>query len=149
MALDLQGGLSFTVDGPGGSTSGTVTGDGTVLRVRTEDPVAALDGALGSVSTGPADLGTVADALAEQGMAVEVSGPRGLLARVGAGADSRVGSALTGSRRVQLGSASALRPVAVAQVRRSITTLPVATRRLAAAGVAVLLLRVLRRRLCA
>ena len=147
MALDLQGGLSFSVDGPGGSTSGTVVGDGAVLRVLADDPVAAWDGVLGSVSTGTAALRALADSLAEQGLAVEVSGPAGRLALVGAGADSGIGKALTGSRRVQLGSASALRPLAVAQVRRSITAVPTAGRRLAAAGMAVLLLTVLRRRL--
>lgn len=121
MPLDLQGDLSFTVEGPGGSTSGTVVGDGAVLRVRAEDPVAAWDGILGSVSTGPAALRTVADGLADEGLSIEVSGPHGLLALVGAGADSGVGKLLTGSRRVQLGTPAALRPLAVAQVRRSLT----------------------------
>ena len=147
MALDLQGGLSFSVDGPGGSTSGTVVGDGSVLRVLADDPVAALDGVLGSVPTGTAALRAIADSLAEQGLAVEVSGPDGRLALVGAGADSAIAKALIGSRRVQLGSASALRPLAVAQVRRGITAVPTARRRLAVVGVVVLLLAVLRRRL--
>ena len=150
MAMDLQGGLSFAVDGPGGSTSGTVTGDGAVLRVRTEDPVAALGGVLGPVPTGTAVLGAVADVLAEQGLAVELTGPDGLLALVGAGADSGVGRVLTGSRRVQLGRTAALRPIAVAQVRRTLAALtPVTpvTRGAAAAGVSALLLTVLRRRL--
>jgi hypothetical protein len=121
MPLDLQGDLSFTVDGPGGSTSGTVVGDGAVLRVRAEDPVTAWDGFLGSVSTGPAALRTVADGLADEGLSIAVSGPHGLLAVVGAGADSGVGKLLLGSRRVQLGRPAALRPLAVAQLRRSLT----------------------------
>ncbi len=121
MTLDLQGDLSFSVDGPGGSTSGTVTGDGAVLRVRADDPVAAWDGILGSVSTGPAALRTVADQLADEGLSIAVSGPAGLLALVGAGADSSVGKLLVGSRRVQLGRPAALRPLAVAQVRRRLT----------------------------
>ena len=121
MPLDLQGDLSFTVEGPGGSTSGTVVGDGAVLRVRAEDPVTAWDGFLGSVSTGPASLSTVADGLADEGLSIAVSGPHGLLALVGAGADSGVGKLLIGSRRVQLGRPAALRPLAVAHVRRSLT----------------------------
>ena len=141
MALDLQGDLSFTVEGPGGSTSGTVVGDGTVLRVRAEDPVAAWDGILGSVSTGPAALRTVADRLADEGLSVEVTGPHGLLALVGADADSGVGRLLTGSRRVRLGSPGALRPLVVAQVRRSLTRARVLT---VVAGVVVTV--VLRRR---
>ena len=141
MPLDLQGGLTFTVDGPGGSTSGTVTGDGAVLRVRAQDPVAAWDGLLDSVSTGPAALRQVADALAGEGLSVEVSGPDGRLALVGATADSGVGKVLTGSRRVQLGSPTALRPLAVAQVRRSLTL-----RRGALAAALVVLAVLLRRR---
>ena len=141
MALDLQGDLSFTVEGPGGSTSGTVVGDGTVLRVRAEDPVAAWDGIFGSVSTGPAALRKVADGLADEGLSVEVTGPHGLLALVGADADSAVGRLLTGSRRVRLGSPGALRPLVVAQVRRSLTRARVLT---VVAGVVVTV--VLRRR---
>lgn len=141
MALDLQGDLSFTVEGPGGSTSGTVVGDGTVLRVRAEDPVAAWDGIFGSVSTGPAALRKVADGLADEGLSVEVTGPHGLLALVGADADSGVGRLLTGSRRVRLGSPGALRPLVVAQVRRSLTRARVLT---VVAGVVVTV--VLRRR---
>ena len=141
MALDLQGGLSFTVDGPGGSTAGTVEGDGAVLRVHADDPVAAWDGLLDSVSTGPSALRGVADALADEGLSIEVTGPRGRLALVGAGADSPVGRLLLGSRRVQLGSPAALRPLALAQARRAVTPAR-------AAGLAALLvvLAVLRRR---
>ena len=141
MGLDLQGGLSFTVDGPGGSTAGTVEGDGAVLRVRTKDPVAAWDGVVGSVSTSPAALRTVADLLADEGLSIEVSGPRGVLALVGAQADSVVGQVLVGSRRVQLGSPAALGPLAVAQVRRSVSP-----RSLLAGAAAVLVALLLRRR---
>ena len=140
MALDLQGGLSFTVDGPGGSTSGTVAGDGAVLRVHADDPVAAWDGLLDSVSTGPSALRTVAGALADEGLSVEVSGPRGRLALVGAEADSPLGRVLLGSRRVQLGSPAALGPLALAQARRAVTP-----RRTAALAGLLLVLAILRR----
>lgn len=146
MALDLQGGLSFTVEGPGGSTSGAVAGDGAVLRVRAEDPVAAWDGVLGSVSTGPAALRTVADVLAGEGLSVEVSGPAGRLALIGAEADSAVGRVLTGSRHVRLGSPAALRPLAVAQARRSLDPRQLAPRTLLTAAGALAALVLLRRR---
>ena len=144
MPLDLQGDLSFTVDGPGGSTSGTVTGDGAVLRVRAEDPVSAWDGLLGSISTGPAALRTVADGLADEGLSIAVSGPQGLLALVGADADSGVGKLLLGSRRVQLGRPTALRPLAVAQLRRTLTR-PRVLAVVAGLGTAVVLRRRTRR----
>ena len=120
MPLSLQGGLTFTVDGPAGSTSGEIVGDGPVLRVRAEDPVAAWEASVGSVSAGPAGLRIVADQLAAEGLSVEVSGPDGPLATVGAGVDSTVGRLVTGSRRVKLGRPAALRPLAVAQVKRSV-----------------------------
>ena len=120
MGLDLQGEVSFSVDGPGGATTGTMIGDGVVLRVHTEDPVAAWDGAVGSVSTGPRALREVADRLAGEGLSIEVSGPRGRLVVVGAEADSGVGRLLIGSRRVQLGGVGALRPLAVAQAKRTL-----------------------------
>ena len=120
MSLSLEGDLSFTVDGPGGTTSGRVVGDGAVLRVHADDPVAAWEATVGSVSTGPAGLRAAADALAEQGLSVEVAGPHGRLALVGADADSGFGRLVTGSRRVQFGRPVALRPLAVAQVRQSL-----------------------------
>ena len=121
MRLELQGDLSFTVEGPGGSTSGSVVGDGAVLRVHAEDPVAAWDGILGSVSTGRAALSKVANGLADEGLSVEVSGPHGLLALVGAEADSGVSKFLIGSHRVQFGTPAALRPLATAHVRRGLS----------------------------
>lgn len=142
MPLSMQGGLAFTVDGPGGATAGHVVGDGAVLRVRADDPVAAWDASVGSVSTGPAALRALADALAEQGLSVEVAGPQGRLALVGAEADSAVGRLVTGTRRVQLGRPVALRPLAVAQARRSLPP-----RRRATVVLAVLaVIAVLRRR---
>ncbi len=142
MALDLQGGLTFSVDGPGGATSGTVTGDGAVLRVHAHDPVAAWDGALSSVSTGTSALREVAERLAGEGLSIEVRGPHGRLAVVGAEADSVMGRVLTGSRRVQLGRVGALRPLAVAQARRGLEP---HRRALLLAGAAVLAVAVGRR----
>jgi len=117
--LAFDGELSFSVDGPGGATSGTVTGDGRVLRVHAADPVAAWDAAVGSVTAGPAALSGVADILHAEGAVIEVSGPDGLVATVGADVDSAVGRLLTGSRHVRLGRPAAVRPLAVAQLKRS------------------------------
>ena len=120
MPLAFDGRLSFTVDGPDGSTAGTVVGDGSALRVHADDPVVAWDAALGSVSTGTAVLSAVAGHLHDEGLRLEVTGPAGRVASVGAGVDSPVGRLLAGSRRVSLGRPSAVRPLAVAQARRSL-----------------------------
>ena len=119
MAVSFDGNLTFSVEGPGGSTAGTVRGDGPVLRVRADDPVAAWDGVLGSVSTGPAVLSSVADLLHDEGAVLEVSGPGGVVATVGAGIESPLGRLLAGSRHVRLGRPAAVRPLAVAQARRT------------------------------
>ena len=120
MPLRLEGELTFTVDGPLGSTTGTARGDGTVLRVRAEDPVAAWDAVTGAAPSAAGGLGTLADQLAADGLSVEVTGPAGLLATVGAGADSALGRAVTGSRHVQPGRPAALRPLVLSQVRQGV-----------------------------
>ena len=119
MAVSFDGDLTFSVEGPGGSTAGTVRGDGPVLRVRADDPVAAWDGVLGSVSTGPAVLSSVADLLHDEGAVLEVSGPDGVVATVGAGIDSPLGRLLAGSRHVRLGGPAAVRPLALAQAKKT------------------------------
>lgn len=117
--LRFAGDVSFTVDG----TAGTVTGDGDTVRVHANDPVKVWDAALGSVSTGPAMLRSAARLLHDQGVRVEVSGPAGRLVLVGAGVSSPIGVVLTGSPHVRLGSPQAVRPLAVAQARRSLAGL--------------------------
>jgi hypothetical protein len=119
VALAVEGDLAFTVQGPAGATAGTVTGAGGVVRVHADDPVAAWDAALGSVSTGTAALRAVADRLHDQGVVLEVSGPAGLVATVGAGVRSPLGRLVTGSRRVRPGRPAAVRPLALAQARRA------------------------------
>jgi hypothetical protein len=115
--LRLEGAVDFTVDGPRGRTTGTAVGDGRVLRISTEDAVVAWDAVADAAPRGASALGTLADVLHEAGLAVEVSGPQGVLATVGAGADSALGRAVTGSRHVRPGHPSALRPLVVAQLR--------------------------------
>ena len=116
--LRLEGSVAFTVEGPGGSTSGTAHGDGAVLRVRADDPVAAWAALAGAAPTGADALGRLADLLHGEGLAVQVSGPDGPLATVGAGADSALGSAVSGTRHVQPGRLGALRPLVAAQLSR-------------------------------
>ena len=120
MPLRLEGELSFTVDGPQGSTTGTAHADGTVLHVRAEDPVAAWDALAGAAPSAAEGVGTLADQLAAEGLSVEVTGPAGRLATVGAGADSALGRAVTGSRHVAPGSPTALRPLVLSQVRQGV-----------------------------
>ena len=141
MPLRLSGELSFTVDGPQGSTTGTAHADGPVLHVRAEDPVAAWDAVAGAAPSAAGGLGNVADQLAAEGLSVQVSGPRGRLATVGAGADSALGRAVTGSRHVQPGRAGALRPLVLSQVRQGVRR-----RRSLLLGVAALAVLVDRRR---
>jgi len=117
MPLRLSGELSFTVDGPRGSTTGTAHADGTVLHVRAEDPVAAWNATAGA---GIAGLAVLADSLAVEGLSVEVSGPAGRLATVGAGADSALGRAVTGSRHVAPGAPTALHPLVVSQLGQAL-----------------------------
>ncbi|CAA9359819.1 MAG: hypothetical protein AVDCRST_MAG16-2963 [uncultured Frankineae bacterium] len=120
MPLHLEGTVEFTVDGPRGPSAGVARGDGQVLRVTTDDAVAAWAAVLSAAPAGASALGALADELHGQGLAVEVSGPDGRLATVGAGADSALGRAVTGSRHVQPGRPAALRPLAVAGLRQEV-----------------------------
>lgn len=140
----LEGFVTFTVDGPGGGTGGTLVGAGPVLQVLAHDPLAAWDAAVGSAPRGPHGLARLADLLSEQGLSVEVSGPAGRLATVGAGVDSAVGRAVTGSRRVRPGRPAALRPLVLAQLRQGAGR---QRRPLLLAAAAALLLLLGRRRL--
>ena len=142
MDVLLQGDLSFSVAGPGGVAVGRAVGDGPVLRVQTDNPVAAWAASLGSLPTGTAGVRAAVEALAAQGLSVDVAGPHGRLALVGAQADSRLGRLVTGSRRVQFGRPVALFPLAVVQARAALPS----RRRTAIAVVLVAVLAILRRR---
>lgn len=98
--LQLAADLRFRVAAPRGrSTSGTVTADGSTVSVNAEDPVV-LVRALGSTDRRrTATLGTL---LADTGVTVELTGPRGSFARYGAGVQSRVGRVVTGSPHVDV-----------------------------------------------
>ena len=77
----------------GESTTARITGNGQVVRVDVERP----DILFASVDN--ADVGRIADLLAEAGLAVHVEGPDGRAAVIGAGASSRIGKLVTAARR--------------------------------------------------
>lgn len=98
--MDLTADLRFRVDAPGGArATGTVTADGDTVRVRTDAPAVLIRSLRSTERTRAAALG---DLLSTTGVTVEVSGPRGAVARLGAGVDSRLGRLLTGSRTVDV-----------------------------------------------
>ncbi|GAB3830584.1 hypothetical protein [Kribbella italica] len=72
-----------------------VRGTGLCLTVEVDRPQVLLD------AVERAELATVADFLAAQGVSAAVVGPDGQLARLGAGIRSRLGRLVTGSARVE------------------------------------------------
>ena len=88
-----------------------LVGDGKSLILHTDQPLrfwrsidhAALPAGVGRVN-GPRALGRVADALHDAGVTVDVTGPDGVLVRLGDGAGSRLGKLVTGSSAVGFGS---------------------------------------------
>jgi len=89
-----------------------LVGDGQSLVLHTDHPRALLAAVRRSslpVATGVAarrrSLGLAADALNSAGLRVDVRGPAGVLVSLGAGAGSRSGRLLTGSRAVTIGPA--------------------------------------------
>jgi hypothetical protein len=129
-----------------------LVGDGTALVLHTDSPLqqfwstinrAALPSGVGRVS-GPRALGRAADVLTQAGITIDVTGPGGMIVRLGEGAGSVLGRVTTGSPAVQFGSVPVLASTLSAQV-------PVRRYGLAAAGALVLaalfaLFVVLRRR---
>ena len=132
--LEVEANLRLRVTTERGeSTSAHLTGRGRELRVDVERPEVLL------AAVDPRDVGQVADLLAASGVTVTVVGPDGPAATVGAGASSRLGRAVTGSRNVA--------PVPRAAASLALST-PAARRALAVLVPAVLaiLAAVLRRR---
>ena len=114
-----------------------LVGDGTALVLHTDNPMrfwseineAALPPGVGRVN-GPRALGRAADVLADAGLTVDVTGPDGMLVRLGGATGSPFGRLSTGSSAVQFGSPRLLLSTLTAQ-------LPV--RRYAAAAAAIAL----------
>lgn len=125
LAVDAD--LQLQVSTATGTTTARVTGSGQRLRVESERPellLAAVD---------RADVGRVADLLADAGITVDVRGPRGSLASIGAGASDRFGQVVTGSRRVALAPRGA---VHLARTSRPARTVALALLAVLAAGTA-------------
>jgi hypothetical protein len=103
----------------GRSTTALVTGHGQRLRVETRRPdqlITAVD---------RVEMGRAAELLAAAGITVDVCGPRGPVATLGAGTSNRVGRAITGSRHVAADLAGALRLAwATRPVRTTAIVLP-------------------------
>lgn len=112
--LQVEGSLSFSVQDGGDSTAGTVTGDGSTITVRADHPAVALRDLM-AAGSGPL-LSNGLQQLSDDGLTVVLTGPRGELARAGAGVDSAWGRLLAGSRRVQPGRPRAFAPLARARL---------------------------------
>ncbi len=100
-----------------GDLVGRVTGEGSTLRLHTDDPGRFVEELR---AAGPSDtrgIRRVAEFLAEQGVSVTISGPRGDVLTIGAAASSRVGRLTAGSRRVAPGRPLAVAPLVRGQVR--------------------------------
>jgi hypothetical protein len=117
----------------GETTTGRITGAGSALRVDVERP----DLVLGTLNYD--DVGRVADVLADAGLSVQVVGPHGPAAVIGAGASNRLGKVVTGSSAVATTPHAAGRLIATQPgVRAAAVVVPVVV-------VALAVLRRLRR----
>ena len=113
MTIDLQvdGTVDLRVDG----AAATLTGRGPALELRSDQPATLLDG------MGPAagSIDAIGSALAEAGLLLIVTGPRGDVATLGSGVHSMLGRLVAGSSRVRLGRPAAVLPLAQARLRRA------------------------------
>lgn len=118
LAVDADLQLELTT-AAGASSTARVSGHGQQVRVQVERPgvlLAVLD---------RAEVGRAADLLAATGITLDVHGPHGRVATLGAGTSNRVGRVVTGSSRVApvLGGAARLvwagRPVRMSVVALS------------------------------
>jgi hypothetical protein len=141
--MQVAADLTFTVDLGRGPISGRVEGDGTVLRITTDDADAVWEAASSVPEIGTAKLPLLADQLRDAGLRVEVVGPRGTVATLGSGAASTIGRLVTGSRAIQPGDNRAVAALLVGRIKRSRRGLILAAAVVAGAagGVAVVVLR--------
>jgi hypothetical protein len=94
LAVDAD--LRLELTSTAGTTTARVTGNGHRVRVEAERPEVLL------AAVSRADVGRAADLLAGAGITVDVRGPHGPVASLGAGTSDRLGRAVTGSRRVAI-----------------------------------------------
>jgi hypothetical protein len=114
--LSVLADLDLDVDG----RSARLAGNGQHLVLTSEDPAhlwdtltrASLPSGIGQVS-GPRAVGRAASLLSDNGLTLDIVGPRGTVVRLGADAHSWAGRLLTGSEAVQPSSVRAVLPVGV------------------------------------
>lgn len=114
LAVDLAFSLSEPSSSESGSSdaatqtmTGTITADGSEVTVFTSDPALLAQGR----SMDLAQVRGIADELAKQGLTVALTGPSGLIARIGAVDAPLLQRLVTKSANITLGSASALAPL--------------------------------------
>ncbi|MFU8946497.1 FHA domain-containing protein [Mycetocola zhadangensis] len=115
--LDID--LTFSLDEPpdGGSEPrmrGSMTARGTEVEVYTSDPKLLLAGRRLKLG----NLRSIADELARRGLTVALSGPAGLIARLGAIKGPLAQRVVTWSPHIELGAPAVIAPL-LAQARRS------------------------------
>ncbi|MBG6238551.1 hypothetical protein IWX78_001523 [Mycetocola sp. CAN_C7] len=107
--LDID--LSFSLVEPGGSEAprmhGRMTADGTEVELYTSDPELFLAGRRPKLSS----LRVVAEELAKRGLTVAVSGPAGLIVRIGAVKTTVAQRLVTRSPHIELGAPATLAPL--------------------------------------
>ena len=118
-SLHLVSDLTFTLEGPDGSSEGRIDALGSHITVSSTDPVAAMNAAFGSSLGGSAAPAALADFLAEVGLTVDVVGPRGSVLTAGAGVHSAVGSLIGGTSHLRLGRPRAVLPLVASRLTPS------------------------------
>lgn len=116
LTLSVLADLDLDVDG----RSVRLAGNGQHLVLTSEDPAhlwdtlvrASLPSGIGQVS-GPRAVGRAASLLSDNGLTLDIVGPRGTVVRLGADAHSWAGRLITGSEAVQPSSVRAVLPVGV------------------------------------
>ena len=136
--LDVEADLQMDVDG----TRAYLHGRGSQLTLSSSHPERVWAAAVASVlpaglvvAGGPRAVGRIADQLSAHGVRLDVTGPQGVLASLGAGVSSPLGLVATGSRAVRPG-----RPVALTSLAWRARP-----RELAALGAAVVAAALVRR----
>ncbi len=140
--LSVSADLDFTVDLGDGPIAGRITADGTTITVTTDDADTVWQASTSVPQVGTAALPFLADRLTDAGLRLEVKGPQGRVATVGAGTSSRLGKIFTGSSAIAPGDSAALRALAISRLKRNrLAVLAGAAVVLAAIGTVVVTVR--------
>lgn len=141
MPLQFESDLVVSV----GEHVGHLTGEGSTLRLTTDDPGAFLtELRVAGVTDVRGGIREAVDFLANEGVTVVITGPRGDVLTAGAGADSTVGRLTTGTSHIAPGAPRAVAPLVRGAVRDAARSTRV--RAAALSTLAWLLWRGLRRR---